>query len=1131
MYLSRIFFIVGFGFAYEWNTSVLQIRPWGVDNCQTDDSDCQQQAEMEIAHCYDSCNDPNNCTIKVAVILPQQEFYLVNLKKAQETIEEFVADAGSKFKFDFKYYNDSCMQEFATVHLIPASENCTRLILGPICDYCLASVSRVAKYIGYHGMPVITPGGFTCDFLQNKTGCSNEYYMTINTGPIDYRSFGEFFHLIMERYKWKKIALMYEKNQQNEVGGENSCKFILSSVVEEVKSVENLKYVDGDLVLLNKDYSNYLKENVGVSYGIILTCTTVANLREFAIAAQKLNMMESGEYTVFNFQTYYNTTEQALKPWYDENDTNERNEMARKGFRSIFTFTSSEAINFRNRRVEGSSIFLDGLYDGMMLYTSALNQTLSASENFTGYNMIKKMMGTSFAGKHGNVTMNCNGQRVATYVMLQLNASDHYDVVAEFTTLNKNITSWNVEWINGKDPLDTPVCGYDMSLCPKFDTEKVLLITLILVFWLAILIVGVILYRHFQLKKAIYSMAWKIDFDDIVFMPNKPRSSFQSSSSARRGSQITFLGADGLSMAGERQLFTEVAFYKAITVAVKKIQDVKIELNREQLIELKVMKDLSHDNLVKFYGACLDIPNYILNEYCAKGSLQDILENESVILDPTFKMSLIMDIVRGMQYLHNSDIKSHGALKSTNCLVNSRFVLKISDFGLHFLRKHGLDNDGTKSHSYWERQLWTAPELLRNENPPPNGTREGDIYSFGMIMHEIIVRQGVFYLDEFKTAEEKVDAVRKGPDANGGQAFRPSLGEVLCEEEVALMMKKCWSEDAADRPDFSTLKTKLRNINKESDGNLLDNLLARMEQYANNLETLVEERTADYLDEKRKCEELLYQLLPKSVAQQLITGEAVLAETFENVTIHFSDIVGFTQLSANSTPLQVVEFLNDLYICFDSIIDNFDVYKVETIGDSYMVVSGLPVRNGNKHAREIARMSLALLKAVKTFKIRHRPEESLKLRIGIHTGPCVAGVVGLKMPRYCLFGDTVNTASRMETNGSPLRVHISLATKEFLDRFGTFEIERRGEVELKGKGKMVTYWLNGECEKKTTIMAPQTESKPGKLPSTPLPSSVRKQMGNNGKALNAMNLQEHQIDEAELPLLSITSPPEYNSNA
>lgn len=134
----------------------------------------------------------------------------------------------------------------------------------------------------------------------------------------------------------------------------------------------------------------------------------------------------------------------------------------------------------------------------------------------------------------------------------------------------------------------------------------------------------------------------------------------------------------------------------------------------------------------------------------------------------------------------------------------------------------------------------------------------------------------------------------------------------------------------------------------------------------------------------------------------------------------------------------------------------------KTLKFLFQQVSGLPVRNGDLHAREIARMALALLAKVHSFQIRHRPEEKLKLRIGLHTGSCCAGVVGQKMPRYCLFGDTVNTASRMESNGEALKIHMSHTTKQILDRFGTFDVTMRGFVSIKGKGEMMTFWLNGE---------------------------------------------------------------------
>lgn len=168
--------------------------------------------------------------------------------------------------------------------------------------------------------------------------------------------------------------------------------------------------------------------------------------------------------------------------------------------------------------------------------------------------------------------------------------------------------------------------------------------------------------------------------------------------------------------------------------------------------------------------------------------------------------------------------------------------------------------------------------------------------------------------------------------------------------------------------------------------NIVDNMMDMMEMYAKHLEDMVDERTVQLEEEKMKTITLLHRMLPQSVAESLLRGNCVEPETFDSVTIFFSDIVGFTSMSSESTPMEVVNLLNDLYTLFDSIISNYDVYKVETIGDAYMVVSGLPIRNGNQHASVIASMALELLDSVKTFKIQHRPEDTLQLRIGIHTG-------------------------------------------------------------------------------------------------------------------------------------------------
>ncbi|CAG5123867.1 unnamed protein product, partial [Candidula unifasciata] len=352
--------------------------------------------------------------------------------------------------------------------------------------------------------------------------------------------------------------------------------------------------------------------------------------------------------------------------------------------------------------------------------------------------------------------------------------------------------------------------------------------------------------------------------------------------------------------------------------------------------------------------------------------------------------------------------------------------------------------------------LWSAPELLRDPNLLQRGTEKGDIYAVSIIFQEVALRTEP-YSTTGLTPEEIVRKLKKPPPL-----IRPSVTPQAGPPLFIQIMKQCWSEMPEMRPHVDEIYDQFKKLTGGKKANIVDTMFKMLEKYSTDLEDIVAERTMQLEEEKKKTDQLLFRMLPSTVAESLKIGRTVEAECFDEVTIYFSDIVGFTTISAMSTPMQVVDLLNDLYSMFDATINNHDVYKVETIGDAYMVVSGLPIRNGNRHAGEIATLALVLLSQCGKFTIRHMPHVPLRLRIGLHTGSCVAGVVGLTMPRFCLFGDTVNTASRMESSGAAFRVHISEACKTALDVLGGFKTEYRGQIELKGKGMHNTYWLVGK---------------------------------------------------------------------
>ncbi|XP_044009185.1 atrial natriuretic peptide receptor 1 [Aphidius gifuensis] len=974
--------------------------------------------------------------------------------------------------------------------------------IGPACAFALEPVARLAAY---WNTPIITGMGdqppsegelsVTSGILGRLHKWKNESsgifkdkskYPTLTRMSYCQCRLRLVFASIFKEFGWSHVALILDKSDLFSLTVGKNLEYGL----RKDGLLKFVRELDGNSE--DDSYHLYLRDASMYARVVILSVRGTL-VRKFMLAAHSLGMTR-GDWTFLDVEiiqgSYWGDHDWEMNDHDDSAARKAYEALLRvsllqptsprfQGFADNVRIRAQTDYNYSFSEGEEVNFFIGAFYDGVYLLGIALNETISeGGDIWDGLSMTRKMWNRDFMGITGHVRIDVDGDRDADYSILDLDPiTGNFEVVAHYLGANREYNQMigkKIHWPGGRDspPRDIPECGFlgdDPSCLLKTDAYTFIHIVCASLILLIILIIAItsafLFYRHLRLSADLNNMSWRIRPEDLLLEVSKVFSSkinlHQVMSEPnnygleqrRRGSQVS---GDSF---GPTTVFTTVGIYKGERVAIKKITKKKVvDVTKKLLWEIKQVRDVTSENTVRFIGACLCSPSptvLILTEYCPKGSLKDVLGNEAIKLDWNFRMSLIHDIVKGMDYLHASEVGSHGKLRSCNCLIDGRFVLKISDFGLKTLTTPA---DLIMDENHYTKLLWIAPELLPGTVLPGcAATQKGDVYSFAIILEEIVLRGGPYEVAKsYMSSQEIIERVSAGENPS----FRPEVALRDCPPDILSLMEKCWNEIAEERPSFHTIRATIRGIMKGYCENLMDDLLRRMEQYANNLEVLVSEKTEQLSLEKRRSEELLYQVLPRQVACQLMAGEVVQPEQFESVTIYFSDIVGFTGLCAASTPMQVVDFLNDLYSTFDRIIGFYDVYKVETIGDAYMVVSGLPQRNGDEHAKEICLMALAILDAVTTFKILHKQDIQLSVRIGIHSGPVCAGVVGQKMPHYCLFGDTVNTASRMESSGLPLRIHVSDATKEILDKFGIFELELRGEVELRGKGNVTSYWLN-----------------------------------------------------------------------
>uniref|UniRef100_A0A8C8X438 Guanylate cyclase n=1 Tax=Panthera leo TaxID=9689 RepID=A0A8C8X438_PANLE len=973
------------------------------------------------------------------------------LQMAMDKINSETADFGN-FSWEFTYTNSTFSTAESLVFTNQVQRERIPALFGPACPEAAEIIGLLASECN---IPVL-------DFVGQTAKLKDNLYDTYVKLVSPMHKIGDVLQKSLRYLGWKHIGMF----------GGHSGTSSWDRVDELWKVVENglkshftiaasVKYINSDPAFLRENL-----RSVPLIVRIIILIGSSEDAKIMLLAAENLGL-NTGEFVFIVLQ-------QLEDSFWKEVLTNQKAMHSSTVYESVFLIAFGSygegpgGEDFQKQvyqRLRGppfhSSIFTDEqvspytahLRDAVLLYAQTVRELVAAGRDFRDGQQLVGTLRDSCRqitlGITGPVFVDSQGERHVDYSIywaLTCNCLFFFF----FLRPARNLST--LPWPRGSLPEDRPSCGFDNELCGKAPASTgvtaVILAMALLITVLGAVIIGLWLrIQRGKLQRRKEDIWWQINYDDITILPpNKPS---QRCTPVSRGSNSNsssvMISGDASSLVKSQQVeevfYAPVGLYQGNHVAICYVGDqAKASVRKPSVYEL------GHENIVPFFGICTEPPNVcIVTQYCKKGSLTDVLRNSDNEMDWIFKLSCAYDIVKGMLFLHRSPLGSHGNLKPSNCLVDSQMQVKLTGFGLWEF-KYGR----------MYRLYWTAPELRRLPEAPRSGTPKGDVYSFVILMTELIHHQNHGPFADLNEMPDEIISRIKDPTAS--VPLRPSLSEEKGNEKIVAMARACWDESL-----------------EKSHVNILDSMVSKLE-VSFHLKDVVEERINQLMAEKRKVDRLLSTMLPRY--SKLIAGRSVAPEDSESVIIFFSDIVGFTKLCSLGSPLQVVKLLNDLYSLFDHIIKTYDVYKVETIGDAYMGASGLPIRNGIQRVDEIATMSLHFLSATVHFQIGHMPEEKLRIRNGIHTGPVVAGVVGITMPRYCLFGDTVNMASRMES--STLRIHVSQSTASSLLALGRYDLQKRGTIPVKGKGEQTTFWLKGK--EGFTIPLPQFMEEEAKVP-------------------------------------------------
>ncbi|CAI2328559.1 unnamed protein product [Caenorhabditis sp. 36 PRJEB53466] len=957
--------------------------------------------------------------------------------------------------------------------------------------YCTKELSPVATMASYWNIPILAYTAISSDFSDSRI-----YKTLVRTSFQSLDSISDATAAFLAHNNLTKAAIVsnigpdsFEKVQNLERAlREKGITVTRRVMFEEAASAEEL---------LDNGYMDELKDNSRV---ILPVFSSTRDLSTVFRNATVLSQMSSADFVYIHPLMLTKSAGEPPVFYGKSSQTIVKSQFANTiQIYNSYGF-SDDLLDEFLKTFEGKRVFIEekdlfnyvALYESFLVFAKLSKKYLGMKDVETDNNGRKidgkafwnMVRGTTFEGVRGNISFDNSAQRMSSFSAFYVDS--RRDQIRTVALINSTKTEKNCGEIvcaelvvsdvvtkywstsTGKLPESEPECGFKGENC---DYTQTIVLSTAIVCLTMLIILGFWLKRICETKQ-LEKMPWRIFRGDVQILDEEQAKSVISiNSNTTKMSQV------------EAKLIKNHAIVGVNTHAVYDIYEQRqaIRFRRDDLILLTKMKQAVHDNINPFIGMSFNEKSELLLlwKFCSRGTLQDVIYCEKFELDEKFQGAFVRDITMGLEYLHSSPIGYHGGLASWTALIDKNWMIKLTDYAvcdpLKRWEKHGridckVDNE---SEQKWQKSasLYVPPDI-RTANET-NRTRrmdqqwqhqsllrrqQADIYAFGVIIYEILFRSMPY--------DDRLDLTELAQKAAEGEKIqKPQIqrNKKLNPDMIALL-QDCWSDQPDMRPTIRRVRL-ATEIALKTKGNLVDSMMRMMEEYANNLEKLVGERTKMAEEANLRAERLLFQLLPKGIAIELKAGRTVEPKLYPSATVMFSDIAGFTKLCSQSSPIEVVTLLNKLYSEFDTVINKHDSYKVETIGDAYMVVSGIPTENGKRHVANISSVTLDIVELLKRFEVPHRRDYRLTIRLGFATGAVAAGVVGLNSPRYCLFGETVNIASIMESSGEGGRIQMSECSKSLLSaEYPEFVTEIRGVNKSVNKDDFCTFWLIGKDE-------------------------------------------------------------------